>query len=388
MIQGLIVFLPLKSLLIEMNITIDYLFYFFLTASSIQLLYHLFIFLRIWFYKSPEKGSLSPVSVIVSSKNQINQLKENLGKFLEQDYPQFEVVVINDASWDRTEDYLEELEKKYDHLKVVSNTFQENDRFSKGKKFALTLAIKAATHDTLLFSDADSYPSSNQWLQKMQASFSSKKQIVLAYSRLEKRKGFLNRLLRYESLYEGLLSFSSTLSGFPLLAQRRNLGYNRALFFSINGFFSHLNLSRGEAELFVEEVATSKNTAVCLSAEAMTLSNEQKNWKQWFTDKRTYFHFAKRFRFSSLFLLGMNFFSQFSFWLLFPVLMIYQFEWQLVLLVFTLRLCLQYVVYWKMCKYTNEYGLLWFLPFYELVIMLIHSLLYLSIHIKKVHDWD
>ena len=380
--------MPLKSVLIEMNITINHLFYFFLIATSIQLFYHLLLFLRIWFYESSEKGSLSPVTVIVSSKNQINQLKQNLSKFLEQDYPQFEVVVINDASWDGTEDYLEELEKKCDYLKIVSNTFQENDRFSKGKKFALTLAIKAATYDTLLFSDADSYPSSNQWLKKMQASFSSKKQIVLAYSRLEKRKGFLNRLLRYESLYEGLLSFSFTPRSFPLLAQRRNLGYDRALFFSINGFFSHLNLSRGEAKLFVDEASNSRNTAVCLSAEAMTLSNKQKSYLEWFSNKRSYFNLAKRLRFSSLLLLGMNFFSQFSFWLLLPVLLIYQINTQLVLLAFTLRFCLQYIVYWKMCKFTNEYRLLWFLPFYEISLMLIHSILSLSTFIKKVHDWD
>lgn len=371
-----------------MTIIIEYLFYIFLVATVIQLLYHVLIFIRIWFYKEPEHINYKPVSVVVSSKNQLNHIRSNLIHFLNQDYPEFEIIVINDASSDGTDDYLEELEKKYGHLKVVTNTVQENDRFNKGKKFGITLAIKSATHDTLLFSDADSYPSSNQWIKKMQASFCSKKQIVLAYSRLEKRKGFLNRLLRYESLYEGLLSFSCTLCGFPLLAQRRNLGYDRALFFSINGFFSHLNLSRGEAKLFVDEASNSRNTTVCLSPEGMTLSNKQKSYLEWFSDKRSYFHLAKRLRFSSLLLLGINFFSQFSFWLLFPVLLIYQINPQLVLLAFTLRFCLQYIVYWKMCKFTNEYGLLWFLPFYEISLMLIHFILSLSTFIKKVHDWD
>ena len=371
-----------------MTIIIEYLFYIFLVATVIQLLYHVLIFIRIWFYKEPEHINYKPVSVVVSSKNQLNHIRSNLIHFLNQDYPEFEIIVINDASSDGTDDYLEELEKKYGHLKVVTNTVQENDRFNKGKKFGITLAIKSATHDTLLFSDADSYPSSNQWIKKMQASFCSKKQIVLAYSRLEKRKGLLNRLLRYESLYEGLLSFSCTLCGFPLLAQRRNLGYDRALFFSINGFFSHLNLSRGEAKLFVDEASNSRNTTVCLSPEGMTLSNKQKSYLEWFSDKRSYFHLAKRLRFSSLLLLGINFFSQFSFWLLFPVLLIYQINPQLVLLAFTLRFCLQYIVYWKMCKFTNEYRLLWFLPFYEISLMLIHFILSLSTFIKKVHDWD
>ena len=367
---------------------VEYLFYIFLVATVVQLLYHVLIFIRIWFYKESEHFNYKPVSVIVSSKNQLDDLRSNLIYFLDQEYPKFEVIVINDASSDGTDDYLEELQKKYDYLKVVTNTIQENDRFNKGKKFGITLAIKSATHDNLLFSDADSYPSSNQWIKKMQASFSSKNQIVLAYSRLEKRKGLFNRLLRYESLYEGLLSFSCTLCGFPLLAQRRNLGYNRALFFSINGFFSHLNLSRGEAKLFVDEASNSRNTAVCLSAEAMTLSNKQKSYLEWFYDKRSYFHLAKRLRFSSLLILGMNFFSQFSFWLLIPVLLIYQINTQLVLLAFSLRFCMQYIVYWKMCKFTNEYGLLWFLPLYEISLMLIHFMLSLSTFIKKVHDWD
>lgn len=193
--------------------------------------------MRIWFYKAPKTSDIKPVSIIISSKNQINQLRENLPKFLEQDYPKFEIVVINDASLDGRHDYLEELQKSYDQLKVVNNTFQENDRFSNGNKFALTLAIKAASHNTLLFSDADSYPSSNQWLKMMQSAFTSKKKVDLAYSKPEKNKGFLNRLIRYKYLYICLLSFSSTLSSFLLLAQRRNLGYKRDLFFSVNGFF-------------------------------------------------------------------------------------------------------------------------------------------------------
>ena len=367
---------------------VEYLFYIFLVATVVQLLYHLFIFIRIWFYKESEHVNYKPVSVIVSSKNQLDDLRSNLIYFLNQEYPEFEVIVINDASSDGTGDYLEELQKKYDYLKVVTKTIQENDRFNKGKKFGITLAIKSATHDNLLFSDADSYPSSNQWIKKMQTYFSSKNQIVLAHSRLEKRKGLLNRLLRYESMYEGLLSFSSALCGFPLLAQPRNLGYYRQLFFSINGFFSHLNLSRGEAMLFVDEASNSRNTAVCLSAEPMTLSNKQKSYLEWVYDKRSYFHLAKRLRFSSLMILGMNFFSQLSFWMLIPVLLIYQINTQFVLLAFSLRFCMQFIVYCKMCKFTNEYSLLWFQPFYEISLMLINFILLLSTFIKKVHDWD
>ena len=90
---------------------VEYLFYIFLIATVVQLLYHLFIFIRIWFYKESEHVNYKPVSVIVSSKNQLNDLRSNLIYFLDQDYPEFEVIVINDASSDGTDDYLEELQK-------------------------------------------------------------------------------------------------------------------------------------------------------------------------------------------------------------------------------------------------------------------------------------
>ena len=362
--------------------------YFFLTATLIQLLYQFIVFSRVWFYKEPNDKQERPVSVIVSSKNHVDLLKQNLPKYLAQEYPCFEVVVINDASWDGTDDFLEELEKVHSNLKVVNNSFQENERFSKGKKFALTLAIKAASYDTLLFSDADSFPSSVNWLSKMQDGFSSKKQIILACSRYEKRKGLLNKILRYESLYEGLLSVSCTMLGFPVLANKRNLAYERSLFFSVNGFLSHLNLSRGEAELFVNEVSTLRNSSVCLGDDAMTICAEQPSMLDWIRDKRAYFNIAKQFRFSSLFLLGLNFFSQLAYWLLFFILLISQVELQVVLMFFSLRLCVQYIVYWKMCKYSNEQSLLWLLPFYEIALMFIHLMIYLSTHIKRVHNWD
>ncbi len=371
-----------------MSLSLDIFVFAFFIFCFVQIFFQLFIFIRIWFYKEQATSVYDPVSVIIYSKNQQNHLQKNLGRFLNQDYPKYEVVVVSDVSMDNTLLYLDELAEEHDNLNIVSNNFQENDRFSKGKKFALTLGIKAASYDTLLFSSADSYPSSNQWIKKMQSAFTSSKRVVLSYSSPEKSLGFLNKILRFESLYEGLLRFSLTLVGVPLLADSRNLAYDRNLFFSVNGFFSHLYLSRGEAELFVEEVCNSNNTEVCMSFEAKVLSSEHNTWKQWMTDKRTYFHFAKKFRFASKFILTMHFLSLLGFWLMLPVLLFLKLYIQWVCIAFIVRLCLQYIVYWGLARRLNETKFLLFLPFYEVVLMLIHFLMYLSIHVKQVHNWD
>ena len=207
-IDGLMLLLPLKIYpIFIINMIIEYLFYAFLVATVIQLLYHVLIFIRIWFYKESEPVNYKPVSVIVSSKNQLNDLRSNLIYFLDQDYPEFEVIVINDASSDGTDDYLEELQKKYDYLKVVTNTIQENERFNKGKKFGITLAIKSATHDNLLFTDADSYPSSNQWIKKMQASFSSKKTIIEVFKKKDLDQNNKNMILNNRISNNKILRF-------------------------------------------------------------------------------------------------------------------------------------------------------------------------------------
>ena len=110
----------------------------------------------------------------------------------------------------------------------------------------------------------------------------------------------------------------------------------------------------------------------------MTLSNKQKSYLEWFSDKRIDFHLAKRLRFSSLILLGMNFFSQFSFWMLFPILLIYQinmhgFYWYLHF-GFVCN-----ILYIGRCVNSRmNMALLWFLPFYEISLMLIHLILSLS----------
>src|SRR6186713_1965513 len=151
-----------------------------IACAVIHIFFYLFYFTRTAFYK-PEAvaGKNHPVSVIICAKNEVNNLRKNIPLWMEQDYPDFEVVIVNDCSWDETHEFLKVEKEKYPLMKVV--TIPEQDKYRHGKKFAVALGIKAAKNEILLFSDADCAPAGKDWISSMQKSYLDSTEIVLGY---------------------------------------------------------------------------------------------------------------------------------------------------------------------------------------------------------------
>ena len=119
------------------------LFIIYLGAFTIQLIYFLVFFIRLILKQKPVAiEKLKPVSIIIAARNEDHNLLEFLPKIFEQDYPEFEVIVINDRSWDKSIDILQAFAIKHNNLHIVEVPDLEKDGFA--KKFALTLVIKAA----------------------------------------------------------------------------------------------------------------------------------------------------------------------------------------------------------------------------------------------------
>ena len=67
----------------------------------VQLYYFLFTFLKVSIYKQlPAPNNYPPVSVVICARNEAERLEKFLTLVLEQDYPNFEVIVVNDCYWD------------------------------------------------------------------------------------------------------------------------------------------------------------------------------------------------------------------------------------------------------------------------------------------------
>lgn len=275
---------------------LPFLFISFLVVIFIQFFYYIVVFGKFAFVnpKSNHPKKLS-VSVIVCAKNEFENVKKFIPILAAQDYPDFEIVLIDDASSDETLDVFEIFEKQFSNIRLVK--VANNEAFWGNKKFALTLGIKAAQKEYLLFTDADCYPTSVNWISEMTSQFSFQKTIVLGYGGYEKiPNSFLNKIIRFETILTAIQYFSWARFGKPYMGVGRNLAYKKSEFFRVDGFKSHLQIRSGDDDLFINQVATQKNTAVCLSPESFTYSVPKTTFKEWFAQKRRHISTANHYK--------------------------------------------------------------------------------------------
>lgn len=262
---------------------------------ALQMFWMLFFFRRLGTCKPPAGNHPPlPVSVIIAARNEYHYLIKTLPLFLEQDYPEFEVVLVNHASDDETEEYLKTMVLKYPHLNVV--TIHSDLNFFRGKKFPLGLGIKSAKYDNLLFTDADCRPASPHWIREMQNGFDEKTDIVLGYGAYMPQKGLLNLLIRWETVYTAMQYLSFALARIPYMGVGRNMAYRRALYDRCKGFLSHYNIRGGDDDLFVNQNATARNTRVCLTPASITYSFPSRTFREWIRQKRRHITTGKYYK--------------------------------------------------------------------------------------------
>ena len=228
---------------------------------------------------------LPPVSVVLTAHNDAAWLRENLVYLLEQDYPNFEVVVVNYLSTDDTEYVLRFLHDYYPHLKIVP--FKEDVNLFQGKKYPLSIGIKSASNDILLLADPDCTPKNLQWLRGMVKGYvEDRTQIVLGYCGLKRTKTLLGVMQQYDALAYGSHYLGSALLGHPYTASGRNLSYRRSFFFDHGAFIRHYDVADGSDDLFVYQNADRHNTAICIDADAVLAAEPKKTFAEWHNQRR------------------------------------------------------------------------------------------------------
>lgn len=345
-----------------------------------------FLFGKFSFLKIPKKVASGhvPISVIICAKNEGENLKNHIPFWLNQQYPNFELILINDASIDDTLEVMEEFAATDPRIQIVN--VKNIEAFWGNKKYALTLGIKRAKHNHLLFSDADCYPASQEWIATMASNFTAEKQLVLGYGGYEKQPGVLNKFIRFETLMTAVQYFSYAKAGNPYMGVGRNLGYTSSLYYENKGFMSHIKIPSGDDDLFVNEAATSKNTAICVAPEAFTYSYPKKSSKSWREQKTRHYSTAKLYKLKHRVLLGAYYIFNLLFWILAPIALFSEY-WESGLAILLTRLLIQYIVVGKAAKKLKESDLIPWILFFEIFLVFSQLSIFISKSSEKNPRW-
>ena len=294
---------------------------------TIQLFYYLYLFRKPHQYVVSINGNdeirksnkeLPGISIIITAKNEAENLRNNLPYILNQDYPKFQIVVVNNASSDSTSDVLSNFCINHPNLYI---TYIPIDSESKNdKKLALTVGIKAAKHDILLFTEPDTKPFSDQWVYEYAKTFENGIDIVIGCCQLQINKSLFKNYILFDNLFSGVKYISMALSKRPYMGIGRNMAFRKSLFFDNKGFSSVLNIEDGEDNVFINRISTKENTAVVASPQSMVVSNVVDSLSGWRKIKSKYLATQKHFSGSTTKLFSLEVFSRYAFYLLFVTL--------------------------------------------------------------------
>ena len=344
-----------------------------LIFAVINLSYWIFIFRKLSLFENTCGNSLSEnnksgkTAIIISAKNEAQNLKNNLSSFLNQKPQDFHLIVIDDHSDDETLTILDNISPKYPHLRVLKN----EDR--PGKKYALSYAIRNTNKDYLLFTDADCYANSDNWLKKMTSLLNEKTKIVLGYSPYT-GKSFLSKFIRFETFMTALQYLSYALAGLPYMGVGRNMAIEKSFFNDSNGYNSHLELQSGNDDLFVNENANAGNTTIQIDPETFIYTTPPQTLKEFIRQKTR--HISTSFRYKTIhkFLLSLYAFSILGFYI-FLISGLFILPLKTIVLIWSLRMIVILAISFRSFILLKEEDLIIWFPILDFLMFLYYMVM-------------
>lgn len=373
------------------NIQNDYwaiLFFCALVFALIQLGYVLHFYARLAYRRQPsqnEDPQLPPVSVIIAARNESDNLYEHLPTIMSQDYPNYEVIVVNNQSIDDSNWILTAFAQQFPQLKVVE--ISKSPHLKPGKKLPITLGIKAATYDHFILTDADCLPQSNQWIKQMISAIQGNQEFIIGYSPFTRAKGFLNKLVRYDNTWQSASAFAYALGDLPFKANGRNLAYTKNLFQKVNGFKSHYAISPGDDDLLLQDALRHTKIGVVQDPVTFVRSAAPATWKEWFSQKAKYHISSARYPFIKKVVLGIYPLSLILFWISFVVLSFNMTYLPISVSIFMGVLIIKWWLQGICFKRLGEQRLLLFFPLWDLFYSILMPIIYYISERQKYYRW-
>lgn len=229
-------------------------------------------------------ASLPALSVVVAARNEADALPRLLRALEQQSHPDYEVVLVDDASSDDTAAQAERWVRDRPHARLVTIDDPRPPR----KKRALAAGIEAASHDLLAFTDADCAPPPD-WLSTLAVHHAATDDdtVLIGYSPV-RGGGVLGQLARYEAVLEYVYAVGAAGLNRAYLAVGRSLSYPRSVWSAVDGFAPAADLLSGDDDLFVQAVRRRGAATVrpVLDPRSFVPTPAPPSWHAWWQQRR------------------------------------------------------------------------------------------------------
>jgi len=260
------------DIFLEYSVSEKALLFSFLVLFIIRFIY-LFLFTgRILFQKKSDGSSnvKSPLSLLLTVRNEAENLKQNLPGILTLEKSDFEIVVVDDFSQDSSYQILGLLKERYKRLSF--STLNQETRYS--TKLAQNIAVKAAKNDWLVFIPVSLSACSDSWLESISEKTTENKDLVMAYSGIVGSKGFYNFLYRIESYFLFTKSTAYILNGIPFVYEEENVAFRKEKYFALGGYGLKITEPYANLELLLNSFIQKKRTSVLYDKVAVVQKQE------------------------------------------------------------------------------------------------------------------
>lgn len=270
-------------------------FILFVVIAVVQLIYYFIVYGKFAFHHKKNALSLReiPLSVVIVVRDNASQILQTLPKFLEQQYPNYEIVIVNDRSPDEQSVFaIKEYQKRFSNVKFID--LSDAVSTSRGRKMAVSMGIKCSSYGNIVITDPDCLPASEHWLSNLSQNIQGQKKIVLGYSTYIKRRTPYNAFLHFDKLVGAVQYFSLALYNSTYRGDFSNIVFMRNLFYQQKGFTSFNHLQWGEEDIFIHNVATPTNTAIEYNPDSAIISQNVPSYGYWRLHKISLF-FTRKF---------------------------------------------------------------------------------------------
>ena len=229
--------------------------------------------------KTDDNDNLPSISIVLAVHDGEEEVERNLPYFLSQEYNgKYEVIVVDESSTDNTSEALKRLKNKFSNL--YTTFIPDSSHYISRRKLALTIGVKAARHDWILFTDASCHPTDSNWLTTMAAHATADTDLVLGATRYDNGATDYERLDRIVSWWRQVREAQCRMA---YAYCGCNMMFRRQLFIESNGFLNSLKYLRGEFDFLANEYGERCRTAVANEPEA-TLTQDAPSRKTWLND--------------------------------------------------------------------------------------------------------